>query len=74
MDVYSILVSVISDEVVLKKRIKQVKKKEVRPFIEANGIHSYVEISFEHENNLELLDNHVKFVMNPFLSKGDFSF
>ena len=44
---------------------KAVKKQEVADFIDSKGIPSYVEVRLENGHNCDVLDKHLRFIMNP---------
>ena len=61
------MVSIISQDMVLKKTEKQVKKAEARDFIQHAHIPSYIEVRLDNKKNVKLLDRHLRYILNPYL-------
>lgn len=62
---YQVLVSVITQDIKLKRVPKAVKKQEVADYIDSKGIPSYLEVRLENGHNIDVLDKHLRFIMNP---------
>ncbi|CDW77158.1 UNKNOWN [Stylonychia lemnae] len=62
---YQVLISVITADLKLKKTQKAVKKTEAQEFIEDANIPSYLEVRLDNKQNLDILDQHLRIIMNP---------
>lgn len=59
------LVSVITPELRAKRSSKLIKKQEAQDFIEYFNIPSYIEVCLENRQNVDILDRHLRIIMNP---------
>jgi len=62
---YQMLISIVTKDVQNKLSKKVVTQKEVKALMHEKGIPSFIEVSLETKKNFEILDFHLRFIMNP---------
>eukprot|EP00347_Sterkiella_histriomuscorum_P014922 403358997 len=62
---YQVLVSVITKDIATKHTKRFMKHDDVQYFMEERGIPSFIEVRLDTKKNMDLLDYHLKFLMNP---------
>jgi hypothetical protein len=72
-DCYVVLCSVITHDIILRKTQKVIKKTEAQEFIDSRRIPSYCELRLEGKKNFDLLDKHLRYIMQPYLDQTRFA-
>jgi hypothetical protein len=58
---------VITQDIILRRTQKVIKKTEAQEFIDSRRIPSYCELRLEGKKNFDLLDKHLRYIMQPYL-------
>jgi hypothetical protein len=62
---YQVLVSVITKDLANKNTKRVMKHDDTQEFMEDRGIPSFVEVRLDTKANMDILDYHLRFLMNP---------
>ena len=50
---------------------KVIKKAEAKEFIEGRGIPSYCEVRLDNGKHFDILDKHLRYIMNPYVDNSN---
>lgn len=59
------LISVITKDITMKRTKKVITNTDIMRFMELRGIPSFIEVRLDNKKNFNILDQHLRFIMNP---------
>ncbi|CDW76159.1 UNKNOWN [Stylonychia lemnae] len=62
---YQVLVAIVNKDIANKSTRRIMKNDQIQDFLEQRGIPSFIECRLDNKKNVDLLDYHLRFIMNP---------